>query len=621
MADSNFNTSISDTLTRCLALIPSASAKDLFDISVCLKSIKQTESTSAEQLIATRIGDLLSSATALEKQYFARAIMNMKETTYINGVDLPTQTGHILKLLETNGINTSWVRPTLDEINGVNVTSPVQDNTLGYDGTDLTATFTLPYSTITTVASESVLPVGTEGDLYYAIAEGTFHYFDGAGWLLVTVSFADPTIATFGTAFADAAVGTTTNFQAGMIRMSPDKSQIVMGDPNYATGSGTGVGVGRVTILKQGTTDWEFVENIVPASRSPNSNASWYLTYYGANSAWNSDGSRLAVLGRNHGATGSGANYEGAVWIYERQGDDTYSEVSRIDRPKNANNRAERGIDMTPDGNYIAIPGYNDGTSATDYVLVDIYEYDSGTSTYSKMESDTVNSRAVSFRSAGQNQYFGEAFAKLSSNGEYCLVMAEEAWHFNTGAGYAMVGYYNGTDWTRQQELEPTNLYTTGTNPRYARYGASGAITSDGSMIVVSDPEMYNFHNSSWEKLGAVLVWKRTGTTWTMEQLIENPNKDSTGYPRQFGQAIRMNGDGTKMFVHATQGQSGGNNSEIYCYDYDGTSWSLAETIDTGIQTPINAGITDTGFDADADGNVAVMYDQNSQQVKIFERS
>lgn len=192
MADSNFNTSISDLVARCSSLIPSASAKSLFDISLCLKSIKQTENSTLENLFVSRINSLLSTATVLDKQYISRAIANMLENTVISGVDLPSQNGHLYKLLQTNGINTSWVSPDLSEISETNVV-PLTDKILGWDGTNLVSSEDIPNLTIATISSSATLPAtDTTGKLVYAVAEGTYHYFDGTAWNVISIATETP---------------------------------------------------------------------------------------------------------------------------------------------------------------------------------------------------------------------------------------------------------------------------------------------------------------------------------------------------------------------------------------------------------------------------------------------
>ena len=247
MADSNFNTSISDLVARCSSLIPSASAKSLFDISLCLKSIKQTENSTLESLFVSRINSLLSTATVLDKQYMSRAIANMLETTVISGVDLPSQNGHLYKLLQTNGINTSWVSPDLSEISETNVV-PLADKILGYDGTNLVSSEDIPTLTIATISSSATLPAtDTTGKLVYAVAEGTYHYFDGTAWneislataalLFIISQFEDDagTVSNLPMTTADYSFVNTSVLQGGSfsgdLAISYDGTRVFAGDP------------------------------------------------------------------------------------------------------------------------------------------------------------------------------------------------------------------------------------------------------------------------------------------------------------------------------------------------------------------------------------------------------
>ena len=156
MADSNLTGSINDLVARCTSLIPTSTAKELFDISLCLKSINRTENNTVENLISTRVGNLLSTATPLEKHYLSRAVYNLLETNVVVGVDLPTKTGHTNKLLETNGISTSWSKVDSTDVTGLDFTSAADGKALGFDGTNISAVDS-PFSSIETIASSSVI--------------------------------------------------------------------------------------------------------------------------------------------------------------------------------------------------------------------------------------------------------------------------------------------------------------------------------------------------------------------------------------------------------------------------------------------------------------------------------
>jgi hypothetical protein len=185
MADSNLTGSINDLVARCTSLIPTANAKELFDISLCLKSINRTENNTTENLISTRVGNLLSTATPLEKHYLSRAVYNLLETNVVVGVDLPTKTGHTNKLLETNGISTSWSKVDSTDVTGLDFTAAADGKALGFDGTNISAVDS-PFSSIETIASSANLVSGTSGQFIYAIAEDTYHYWNGSAWQEIT---------------------------------------------------------------------------------------------------------------------------------------------------------------------------------------------------------------------------------------------------------------------------------------------------------------------------------------------------------------------------------------------------------------------------------------------------
>lgn len=185
MADSNLTGSINDLVARCTALIPTSTAKELFDISLCLKSINRTENNTVENLISTRVGNLLSSATPLEKHYISRAVYNMLETNVVVGVDLPTKTGHTNKLLETNGISTNWSKVDSTDVTGLDFSGAADGKSLGFDGTNISAVNS-PFSSIETISSSANLVSGTTGQFIYAIAEDTYHYWNGSVWQEIT---------------------------------------------------------------------------------------------------------------------------------------------------------------------------------------------------------------------------------------------------------------------------------------------------------------------------------------------------------------------------------------------------------------------------------------------------
>jgi len=190
MPDSNFNTGIDQLLARAITLIPTAGTKELYEISVCLKAIGKTEDTTAETAFVNRFNTLLqASLSTTQKNYIARAIGNMLEADFVDGVDLPSQTSNINKLLQTNGLSLSWVKANLNDINNVNVTSPTTGDTLSIDVNSDLVNVVSPTKSFETYADVAGLPVSdTTGKIAYAIAEDSFHYWDGSSWNEITTS-------------------------------------------------------------------------------------------------------------------------------------------------------------------------------------------------------------------------------------------------------------------------------------------------------------------------------------------------------------------------------------------------------------------------------------------------
>ena len=190
MPDSNFNTGIDQLLARAITLIPTAGTKELYEISVCLKAIGKTEDTTAETAFVNRFNTLLqASLSTTQKNYIARAIGNMLEADFVDGVDLPSQTSNINKLLQTNGLSLSWVKANLNDINNVNITSPTAGDTLSIDVNSDLVNVVSPTKSFETYANVAGLPVSdTTGKIAYAIAEDSFHYWDGSSWNEITTS-------------------------------------------------------------------------------------------------------------------------------------------------------------------------------------------------------------------------------------------------------------------------------------------------------------------------------------------------------------------------------------------------------------------------------------------------
>ena len=106
-------------------------------------------------------------------------------------------------------------------------------------------------------------------------------------------------------------------------------------------------------------------------------------------------------------------------------------------------------------------------------------------------------------------------------------------------------------------------------------FGNSVSVNSTGTRLVIgaskNDP-------ASVVDSGSVYIYLRTGSSWTIESTIDNPNSTASD---NFGNAVDINSDGTRVIIGAYQEDPGAvsNAGSAYIYSRSGTTWSLEDTI------------------------------------------
>jgi len=145
---------------------------------------------------------------------------------------------------------------------------------------------------------------------------------------------------------------------------------------------------------------------------------------------------------------------------------------------------------------------------------------------------------------------FGSA-AALSANGN-TLVVGAPGVSNDTGIAYTFVR--TGTSWSQQGVL--INLV----GDEGDRFGASVAVSADGSIAVVGAPsEDSNSETVTTDNMamdaGAAFVFERSGQAWGMPTYI----KDSViGAGDQFGSSVAIAGDGATLAVGSLGDDTGG---------------------------------------------------------------
>ena len=163
----------------------------------------------------------------------------------------------------------------------------------------------------------------------------------------------------------------------------------------------------------------------------------------------------------------------------------------------------------------------------------------------------------------------------------------EFGWDVDADGDYSIVGslgesavinFFDGTDWLEQAVLSPADL---GFNDGYG-----GSVSISGNTCVVGAFLQNNFE-------GAVYVYTRTGTTWSLEQKLEA--SDGVGNDR-FGQDVSI--DGENIVV-------GNQNSKAYIFSRMGTTWTEDATI-----SPVGIDPTNSfGFTVGIFGNTVAVGD------------
>ena len=169
-------------------------------------------------------------------------------------------------------------------------------------------------------------------------------------------------------------------------------------------------------------------------------------------------------------------------------------------------------------------------------------------------------SDAVASANPGEiTSYFGYSVA-LSGNGKVCVV---GDYIKNTENGKVYI-YEKQTDgsWQQKQMLEPTLQFSTGDTR--AQFGASVAISFDGSVVAVGSPRESTGTVNSYT--GAVYVFRRVTAAW---QLIV---KRSGASPYQYGLPLSLSNDGTVLAVCAYWVPSGSGALGVTVFKIQGSS-------------------------------------------------
>lgn len=133
--------------------------------------------------------------------------------------------------------------------------------------------------------------------------------------------------------------------------------------------------------------------------------------------------------------------------------------------------------------------------------------------------------------------------------------------------GVAYVFKRTGTSWNQEAKIDVSSLLASAIS-----FGYSVSINQDGTRVALGAPLASNGLAS---QCGAVYIYSRAsaGTTWTQEAILYASDKTTNN---NFGWAVSISGDGTRVVVGAPNANySGANKAGAgYIFSRSGTTWT-----------------------------------------------
>ena len=177
----------------------------------------------------------------------------------------------------------------------------------------------------------------------------------------------------------------------------------------------------------------------------------------------------------------------------------------------------------------------------------------------------TAQQKLVS-TSSSSSQDFG-ASVSISNDGVYAVIGSPaETVGSASGAGVSLVFIRSGTSWTEQQELVDP-VATADEN-----FGCSVSISSDGTYALIGAEK--GVGSGEEYQQGEAHIFIRSGTSWTHQQKINLTGLDLSINKDQFGHSVSISNDGTRALIGANR-EGSQYYGAGYVFDRSGTSWTL----------------------------------------------
>ena len=237
--------------------------------------------------------------------------------------------------------------------------------------------------------------------------------------------------------------------------------------------------------------------------------------------------------------------YSGSAYIFKRNGT-IWTEQSKL-VPSDGDEREVFGVSVSIDGNYAIIGAPHDDHNG----------YYSGSAYIFKRNGTVWTEQSKLLPSdAKKDQQFG---CSVAIDGEYAIIGALGDKIYGEYSGSAYIFKRNGTVWTEQSKLLPLD------GGQFKVFGNSVSI--DGGYAIIGAPG----DNESGYGSGSAYIFKRNGTVWTEQSKLV----PSDGEPyKSFGlESISINGNYAIIGARGND-DNGYRSGSAYIFKQDGNNWT-----------------------------------------------
>ena len=248
---------------------------------------------------------------------------------------------------------------------------------------------------------------------------------------------------------------------------------------------------------------------------------------------------------------------QGQAYIYNRTGNVWALQATLVNPTTEASSFFGYSVDISDDGLYALVGAFDE----------DVTNGDQGQVYAFKRTGDTwALESTIPIPVASSNAQFGFSIS-LSSGAVYAAIGANKEVSGASGAGKVHIFKRTGTTWALEQTI-PNE-----TSEGNANFGHSVSISGNGDTVVVGVP----FEDIAAANQGIAYVYKRTGSTWALQDYLQNPTNELNS---QYGYDVAISRDGTNILVGANlEDVAGIDQGQVYAYTWSGAAYYLSNTI------------------------------------------